>query len=178
MIRSILFLMFFLLLAIVQYSFFTSLPGILRLFPLILTVGVYLLQHQSSSVGAWLIVANGLFVDFYELQMVPMESISCILAALVAGYLAKHVFSNRSLYGVLACGIVVFGVIKISQICILGLVWIRNAEDIYWHIFYQETLWSLGLLIIGLILLFPFATRIKQLLNKSFLISEREIHKF
>ncbi|MBU0646155.1 hypothetical protein KJ611_01595 [Patescibacteria group bacterium] len=174
MIRLAVFTLAFLGLAIIQNSFFASLPGVLPLWPLILAVGVYLLQHQSLTAGAWLIAANGLFLDLFHLQMVPAETISYLLTALAAAYSAKHVFSNRSLYGVLACGSATFGVLKLSQMAILGLVWLREAEQVDWTVFSRETFWSGILLMIGLLLLFPFAVRIKKLLHKSFFVSQRD----
>lgn len=159
----------FLILFAMQNGFFASLPGALPLFPLLLTAGVYLLQHQSLSAGAWLIAANGLYLDWLHLQAVPLESVSYIVTALAAAYLATHVFSNRSLYGVIACGLAALAVLKLSQFAILGLIWIRETESVVWPIFYQETAWSALLLLVGLIVMFPFASRIKKFLQKIFL---------
>lgn len=165
---------FFLLLAVVQNSFFASLPGALPLFPLILTVGVYLLQHQSQSLGGWLIVANGIFFDYWHLQNVPLETLSYSLTALAAWYMAKHVFSNRSLYGVLACGLTSLVILKVMQMGILGLLWLRETESVSWDYFYQEAFWTALLMISGLIILFPFANRIKKILQKTFFLPQRE----
>ncbi len=101
----IFFLLFiFLCLALLETSFFASLPGVLRLLPITFAVGVYLVQSRGWWPGAWLIAAMGAFLDFAGIAPVPLQTIAYGIAALVIFFSARSLFSNRSLFGILACG--------------------------------------------------------------------------
>ena len=161
----------FLLLAVVQTSFFSSLPGLLAYAPLVLACGVYLRQHVQERSGALWIVGFGIFLDLLAIPSFPFETISYAAAAAVASLTAGRVFSNRSWYGLLACGASSVVALGMSRAVVLSIVSLRRPELVSWAAFGETFLWNMALLPVLLSLCFAFAGQIRSFLRTTFMIS-------
>lgn len=93
------------LLACAETGLVASVPGPLRALPLVLAVGVYLVQLRGWRPGIWLIAGFGLLLDLLGIGPSPAQTLAYGAAAFVVAVLSERLFSNRSLYGILGCGI-------------------------------------------------------------------------
>lgn len=105
----------FLLAACFETGFVASVPGPLRFLPFTLAIGTYLTQSRGWWGGPWLIAAFGLFSDAAGLSPIPLQTAACAAAAFAAWLSARELFSNRSLYGILGCGIVAWSAHALVQ---------------------------------------------------------------
>lgn len=161
----------FLLLAVVQTSFFASLPGLLAYAPLVVACGVYLRQHVQERSGALWIAGFGIFLDLLPIPSFPFETVSYAAAAVVATLTAGRVFSNRSWYGLLACGASSVAALGAARAVVLGIVSLRRPELVSWTAFGETFLWNMLLLPVLLSLCFAFAGQIRSFLRTTFMIS-------
>ncbi len=95
---------FFLAAFVFETSFLVSLPLFFSLSPFVFACGVYLIQHHGLLDGFFWILFYGLFIQLFHLHVSPFPLIGYATAAAVCLFTARQVFSNRSLYGVIACG--------------------------------------------------------------------------
>jgi len=161
----------FLLLAVLQTSFFASLPGLLAYAPLVVACGVYLRQHVQERSGTLWIAGFGVFLDILAIPSFPFETISYAVAAVVTALTAGRVFSNRSWYGLLACGASTVAALGITRAIVLSIVSLRRPELVSWDAFGETFLWSMVLLPVLLSLCFAFAGHIRSFLRTTFMIS-------
>lgn len=161
----------FLLLAIVQTSFFASMPGLVAYAPIVLAAGIYLRQHVQEASGSVWIGAFGLFLDVLSIPSFPFETVSYGMAAIVVALTARHVFSNRSWYGMLACGGTTLVALNVARACVLGIVSLRHPERVSWIAFFDAFLWNAVLLFLLLAVFFSFAGQIRSFLKTAFMIS-------
>lgn len=172
MTKAIALVLLFLMLAIVQTSFFSSLPGVLAYTPLVIAAGIYLRQHVQEESGALWIVAFGLFLDVLAIPSFPLETLSYGAAAVMVSLTSQHVFSNRSWYGLLACGGSAVVAMNVVRAITLGIVSLRHPERVSWHAFGNTALWNLVLLFALLAIFFAFAGQIRSFLKTTFMISK------
>ncbi len=101
------FLAFFTLLFLtaVETSFFASLGAPLAYTPLLFTAAIYVIQHRGSTMGIWWLVGYGLYLDILQIGYMPGETIIYFVAGMLAFLLSRSIFSNRSLYGIIGCGL-------------------------------------------------------------------------
>lgn len=92
-------------LLLLETATFASFPGPLRFLPLTLAVGVYLVQLRGWWAGVWLIAIFGMLLDVLRLSPIPFQTLAYAAAATAVWMSAHALFSNRSLYGILGCGI-------------------------------------------------------------------------
>lgn len=104
MIRTLVSTLIALALFLVERSFVAALPEPLSRIPLTLSAGVYLVQHLSLLDGAAWIVVAGVASDLLALTPMGTGTFAATCAALAATALSLRVFTNRSLWGILACG--------------------------------------------------------------------------
>ena len=161
-----LFLAFFLF----ETSFVASLPSPIRLSPIVFAMAVYLLQHQLSPVGAWWLVAQGVMLDLFQIGSVPFETIPYAGAAIAGILVSRHVFSNRSYYGVAGCVVAAWSVLGLLRTVQIGIRYLQNAELGTFSLFFRE--WGIGLILALLCAwaLFAVSARVRIVLGKSFLI--------
>lgn len=100
MIRIFVSFLFFIILVILEFSFFNSLPPPFFSIPLTFACGLYLFQHLGSKVGLWWLLALGVYLDFYRLGLVFGETLIYGATVLFVIFLGRHFFTNRSFYGV------------------------------------------------------------------------------
>jgi len=172
MTKAIALTLLFLLLAVIQTSFFSSLPGILAYTPLVIAAGIYLRQHVQELGGALWIVAFGLFLDVLAIPSFSFETLSYGTAAIVVSLSSQHVFSNRSWYGLLACGGLSVVAMNVTRAIVLGAVSLQHPERVSWHAFGNTVVWNLALLFVLLAIFFAFAGQIRSFLKTAFMISK------
>jgi len=170
MTRILLFSLGLLIFVLLEISFISALSPILRLAPLTFAAGVTLLQHHGVKEGVWLLVGYGIVLDLFAIGNVAPASIGFFIAAFAAYWFAQRVFSNRSYYGLIGCGLTVYVILLITQGATLLFRNIAFSEPA--HVFRflteagQSTLWLLGLLTV----FFIFGGRIQRMLSSTFII--------
>ena len=163
-------LLFLFLLCIVEAGFFSALPHPWRFTPLVFASAVYVIQHMGSRAGVSWLVGYGLFLDLWKLGVVPGETVLLLFVGFGTWILSRRIFTNRSLYGVVACALISW--ISWHVVTMVGLMFInrKNAEILLWSAYPDFLLWQ-GLLLIGLITLFFFLSgRIRRTLRSIIMI--------
>ena len=120
MIRGAVLIAMFILLAVLEVSFVSALSPTLRTVPFLFAVSVTLLQHHGVRAGAWYIAAFGLLLDAFGLSAAFPMAPGAALAALAADRFSRNVFSNRSYYGLMGCGVCAFGIQIAWQAAVLA----------------------------------------------------------
>ena len=166
MARNILLILFFLLTVALQLSFIASLPWFFPATPLVLVLSVYLIQlHSILACSSWLIF-YGLILDYLHLGSGPLEILTHGAAAVAAVLFARRLFSNRSLYGVVACVLASYFVWRFFQILLLLIFfWLRSLE-VDWRHFLSDTGWGALLSVLLTTVLFYSAGRMRQGLRR------------
>ncbi len=160
--RTIIATLLLIALVTIETSLIASLPGFLALIPLVLVAAVYFIQHRGSTIGIWWLAGYGLFLDIIGIGYVVGETVIYLIVGILAYLVSQRTFSNRSLYGVLGCGL--FALI-LSIILHLGFQLITalyNQSDVLWAeagIFY---FWQTVLLIIALFFIFSLSSRLEK----------------
>lgn len=153
-----------------QHGFLASLPYPLPLLPLTFAAGIYAAQRKLLAEGAWGIAGYGIILDSMRLGAVSLESLSYSVAAIVGFLLARRVFSNRSVYGVVGCAMVSFAALVAVQAAIMAVMGLRAPESIDWRSFIMETGISFALLGAFVVVLFVVATRIGSSVAHGFML--------
>lgn len=89
---------------LLERSLVASLPDPLMRLPLVLCAGTYLVQHLLLLDGAAWIILAGALSDAFALTPAPAGTLAGAAAAFAAVMLSRRAFTNRSLWGILACG--------------------------------------------------------------------------
>lgn len=110
-----------LLAACFETGFVASIPGPVGFLPFTLAAGTYLTQARGWWGGPWLIAGFGLFCDATGLSPVPGQTVACAAAAAAAWLSARELFSNRSLYGILGCGVAAWSAHAVAQTLVWGI---------------------------------------------------------
>lgn len=172
MIHLFFYLLIFLLLAEGETVFLRALPYPFIFAPLVFSVGLYLYQHLSLSVGLWWLLVFGFFLDFWRIGSVPGESFFYALTVGATIFLSRRFFTNRSFYGVNACVFLSGLILHLTHGLYLFFKTLGNPEIIVWSEFFQTVFWSefFSLLIVSFLFLFLGRLRIMIfhfLINKS-----------
>jgi hypothetical protein len=164
-------IMVFLSLAAIQTSFIASLPGWLAFTPLVVAAGVYMVQYEGQAAGAVWIMVFGLFLEIMSIPSFPWETFSYLVGAAICYFSARHVFSNRSWYGLAACGVAVVLGMHLVRAAVLAVVSLRQPEGAPWNAFADSLVWN-ALLMVGLLtVLFIFGRPLRHALRRAFLVS-------
>lgn len=160
-------LSFFIFLVIVLFetSFLTSLPSPLSLTPLVFGLSVYLIQHQGLLDGLYWIGGYGLFLQLFHLSPTPFPLFLFPIAGVVSYLSARHLFSNRSLYGVMACGLVGFFSLFFLELIFLFFHFNASDSPVFWTEVFREDGLRLFMLLSVIILLFLIAKPIRSFLS-------------
>ncbi len=171
MIRLLLWIAIMIVFSLIEVSFFRSLPGFLALTPFVLAVCVYLVQHQGAHVFIWWLPIHGALLDSFYGWFSISELVAYTVGGIVVSVTAKHLFSNRSYYGVLSCALTGSVGILATQALMRSFQQLFQTP-VHWLIFLQESVLRILLLVIFMTLLYPCATRIRALLNVLGLLPE------
>jgi len=154
MIKTIIAIIVFLLVITFETSFISSLPIPFSFFPLVLLLSVYLMQYRSSQIGIWWLAGYGLYLDYMHIGSVFGESLIWLITAILTYLVAKRLFTHRSLYGILGCGLVAW-----LTTSLLHLIFTFGRT------FNVYLIWQLVFLFLGLIILFNFSKYFKRFLS-------------
>lgn len=125
---------------VVETSFLSSLPSVFSLIPLVFAFGVFLLQHQGLFDGFIWIGLYGLLLQTFDLSTIPFAFFSYTIAAVGVLFTARNIFSNRSLYGVVASGIAGYFILLFLHGCFLLFLYLFGDSFVSWKWF----VWDYG----------------------------------
>ncbi len=148
MIKSIVIIATLIIAIIIETSFVSSLTGPLCCIPLILALAVYLIQYRGSKLGIWWLAGYGLYLDYMQIGIWPVETLIWLTIGILSWLLSQRLFTNRSLYGILGCGLFAF---FLSNILHLTFFW-------------PQTAWELLFLILLLSVLSYLSDKIKKII--------------
>lgn len=163
--RMVVHALVFLSLAILQTSLIASLPGLFAYTPIVLAAGVFLSQQAGLVVGAVWISSFGVFTDLFAVPSFPFETAAYIMAGLSTHALAQNLFSNRSWYGLMACGTMVLASLYAVRAVTIGIISLRTPDQVSWDAFGVSFAWNAILLLFLLSICFAFARRLKKFLR-------------
>ncbi len=155
--RAFLAFILFLLLTVFETSFLASLPRPFLYTPLVLAASVYLIQHRSSRIGLWWLLGYGLFLDVTHLGFTAAETIVYLITGILTYLVSRHMFTNRSLYGVISGGVVAFVSSSVLHLLILLLERIYSQNIFLWLEWLNMLFWQATLLLILLLIIFYVA---------------------
>ncbi len=154
-----------LLAACLETGLVAAVPGPLRFLPFVLAVGVYLTQSRSLPAGPWLIAGFGLFLDGFGLASVPFQTGAYALAAVAAAVSSRELFSNRSLSGLLGCGLLAWATHALVQTAVWFVAGLDDPMQPPWGDYAWWLVWRLALLSLSLAVLYyavPRRTRLSM----------------
>lgn len=160
--RVLIHVFLFLLVFAVQFGLISSAIPFVTSLPIILVIGVYLIQHESAPIGMIWIIGEGILLDSWFLE--PFR-ISLFLAVLMAAFTmlyASRIFSNRSFYGVVGCGLLALLSIGVIEFIILGILWVQAPERIHWGLFLQDFWLEVLSFLLLIALFYPFFGTLKR----------------
>jgi len=157
--------------SLIEVSFFRSLPGFFTLTPLVFALSVYFVQHQGVNQFIWWLPIHGIFLDSLLSGFITFNFFPFVVAAILVSFSAKHLFSNRSYYGVLSCALMGYVGLILTEAIILFIQQFSNLS-FDWSLFLREALLRLILLLIVITIFFPFAKRIRGILVSLSLLPE------
>ncbi len=105
MTRSIAAILIFIFVAAFETSLLASLPKPFSFIPLVLILSIYIIQHSGSTLGIWWLAGYGLYLDIMRIGNTEGETLIYGITGILAFVVSQKIFSNRSLYGVLGCGL-------------------------------------------------------------------------
>ena len=164
MMRFLLGSLTFLLLASIELGFVYGLPFPLDRTPLILIVSVFTFQSLDVRQGIWWVAAYGLVLDLLHVSFVPWEFVSYALASTVLVLTARHLFSNRSFWGILGTFTLSLLALTLTEIlfAVTEVLFNDYALSLREILLIRAWSWALGTVV--LLFLFPlheFFTRIR-----------------
>ncbi len=162
MIRFLVSLGFFLITFLCEVSFFSSLPSFFALTPLVFCISIYLIQHEGMVDGLIWMVLYGILLDVFHLASFPVSTIAWVITALVSSLMARHVFSNRSFYGVLGCAIGGFICLILGEGIILFVSALMEKTFVDWFGFLHTLLPRFGMMFLTMSILFSAASRMRS----------------
>lgn len=154
-------LSFFLFIAffVFETSFLNSLPWFFPSIPFVFGISVFLIQHYGISDGAVWIFGHGLLLDVLHLDGLSFTSISAVTASFVAVLCARHIFSNRSFYGVISCAGCSFASLIIVDSFLIFIRLLSSPINGFWRSFIFLNLKETALLIVFVGILFIFGQK-------------------
>ena len=170
LVSSILFLILF----FVETGLISALQAPLATTPLVFASAVYLIQHQGARSAAWWLPIYGSFLGLLHISVAPFEFLSYSAVSFITVFSARHIFSNRSFYGVCACLLTSYLSLAILQSAFLFLHTTITHRLVDWSVFLQFHTERILMLLLMILVLFPLAKRIRQLLVKTFLVPMRQ----
>ncbi|HBL39268.1 TPA: hypothetical protein DDZ10_01205 [Candidatus Uhrbacteria bacterium] len=105
--RALLYSLLFLFLAAMETGFVSSLPFPWSIIPLVPIVGVWLYHQIPSRIGAWYLLAWGVWYDYFALSLWSSKTVIAFVMIAVLVYASGRIFSRHSLYGLLGLSLTV-----------------------------------------------------------------------
>jgi hypothetical protein len=149
-----------------QVSFIASLPDPLLWTPIVLVTGAAVTQHLGVRDGASWIAASGMVFDAFGLTPFGLGTVSGLVAAGWLLFASQHIFSNRSLYGIVLCVLSTVIAWNIASSFILGMISLWGTQ-IDWAAQLRAAFWMCVLAIPCAGVLFKITPRVRPLLDRS-----------
>jgi rod shape-determining protein MreD len=147
-------------LLMIQVSFINALPFPFDRIPLILIVTVYLYQYANRTGIWWWLICYGFLLDVLMISSSPLETISYALVSLILVFLAQRVFTNKSLYSVMATVIISLLVLSGMQLFWIASNFLLGTSYPLWKETLMANLWGGVFSIVLLLLILPVSTRV------------------
>jgi rod shape-determining protein MreD len=163
-------------LAVTQFSFISGLPHGFNNLNLILVILVYILSRFGGiDFAIWWAIGLGFLLDILSFSYFGTYLVSLSLTIVIADFLLKNFFTNRSLYSFLA----LTGLTTIIYEFFLNGIYhvislIDNKSAIISSNFWSAKLVELGLNLVATLILFYLVHSISKRLKPVFLIKERK----
>lgn len=143
-------LLFILMLAVVQISFISGLPGLFNELNLVLTVLIFILGFASFNFAAWWLLGIGFALETFSFLPFGAYLVGLGLTIVIANFLLDYFFTNRSLYSFLSLVALATAAYELI-INLISFIFFEKyfflAEPNFWILFLEQ---------IGLNLLFTF----------------------
>ncbi|NQV89759.1 MAG: hypothetical protein HQ488_05525 [Parcubacteria group bacterium] len=165
MTKIVIYLVAFLALFTLEISFVYSLPAPLDRLPIMIIGVVFLYLYAGFPNVIWWMVFHGILLDTFSLSFVPLHWAAYMVAAVITTLASKHIFSNRSFYGVAATTSMAIGAMLVMEILLSTGGSLVGLSPQFSGTIISVRVWGMGLSIIFLIMLFPFSTKIKTTLQ-------------
>lgn len=165
MIKTLLYLAIFLALFSIETSFIYSLPSPVDRIPLVITAVVFLYLYVGFPNVLWWMVFHGILLDTFSLSFVPFHWLAYVAAAVVTLLASRHVFSNRSFYGVAATTTIAIATLMIMEVLLATLGSVFGSSQQFFGAIVSVRLWGMGLGALLLLLIFPVAPKLKSTLG-------------
>jgi hypothetical protein len=133
----------------------------------VFAIGVYLLQHQGLMDGFVWIVAFGFLLQLLHIGILPFPALGFLIAGIVSLLSARHIFSNRSLYGIVACALTGFLTLVITESSVLLARSLISSFDTDWSVLFLTDGYRAVLLVAVIVILYAFAKPIRLFINSS-----------
>ncbi len=155
MIRPFLGIFFFLLLASMEVGFVYALPFPIDRTPLVLVVSVFIFQSMDIRPSVWWVAVHGLVIDLLHISFVSFEFISYTIASVALILCSRHLFSNRSFWGILGTFTISLLTLTLAEIffAIVGILEKSYALSLHDLLLVRAWSWALGSIV--LLFLFP-----------------------
>lgn len=152
-------------LAVIQVSLFAVLPGPLRLIQPVFIVGVLLYHLIRPQIGAvWLILGG---VVLSVLGDRPGTILVAYAASAILGiFLARSVFTNRSVYAMMGLGAVMFLPLAIVDGIVAGTEAVRGIAPISFGRFFAIEAVALVVLVLSLLLTYDLGRRLLRRIQR------------
>lgn len=155
MIRFLLGIFFFLLLASLEVGFVWALPFPIDRTPILLVVSVFVFQSMDIRLSVWWVAVHGLVIDLLHISFVPFEFISYTFASVVLILSARHLFSNRSFWGILGTFTLSLLTLTLAEILFAVVGILQESFTLSLRDLLLVRVWSWALGSVVLLLLFP-----------------------
>ena len=153
----------FVLVFVFETSFLSSLPSILALTPLVFGLSIYLMQSHGLVDGIFWMGTHGILLEMFHFSIIPFVSIGWVIAGIGSFFLARHVFSNRSFYGSVACALCGFFFLVMTESLFAGVSYFVRGLSMDWSdYFFMHVQRATGLLFV-MMFLFASTRHIRKL---------------
>lgn len=168
MIRFFISTILFFVVFVFETSFLSSLPWFFPSVPFVFGLSVYLIQHEGIVDGAVWIFAFGLLFDIAQLNGLSVSTAPAIAASVAALLSARHLFSNRSFYGMIACAFCSYTVWILVDSIIIFIRLLSSPMDDFWRQYFIVHGYRLLLLVLFVGIMFVFGQRMRGVIYKLF----------
>lgn len=168
MIKTLLYLAAFLTLFTLEVSFIHALPVPFDRMPLMLTSVVFLYLYVGFPAVLWWLIFHGILLQVFVLDFAPFHLLAYIAAAIVTVLASKHVFSNRSFYGVASTTALAIVTVLLVEILLSVIGTFFGQVSVPFGILLHVRLWGIALSALVLLLLFPLSTKLRGALHSLF----------
>jgi uncharacterized membrane protein len=112
------------------------------------------------------IVVFGFLLQLLHISIFPFPALGFMIAGIVSLLSARHVFSNRSLYGIIACALTGFLALMITEFGVLLAQSLTSSVDQDWSVLFLIYGYRAALLIAVVIILYTLAKPIRLLFKQ------------